>query len=294
MTKSARKPRLKLGVAPVALAMAQLALFSTQPAAAQTQGPAPECAAGPPHRPLCPDLVMRRPSGLYVDRQTEPGRVLLRATNWIENRGKGPLEFHGRRAGRRTMSARQAIHYRHAKTRLLPARARLYFYPIPGQFRYWKFRDAARFELWSIDRHGQPRKLVRVGPKTFYCFRDLRRSFPSGRSPRHWHFPGCSQNANARRVTLGTSVGWADIYPATYHEQWIDVTGLRGRFIYRQIIDPRNHVAESNEGNNVADLMVRLPYPRTTPTPSPLSGPIPPGAPGSFPYSSSFRVPPLG
>ncbi|MBX5468903.1 MAG: hypothetical protein IRZ21_03290 [Thermoleophilaceae bacterium] len=107
------------------------------------------------------------------------------------------------------MSARQAIQRRG----LLRPRGRLYFYPIPGQYRYWKFRDAARFELWSIDRHGRPAKLVRRGPKVFYCFGDLRRTFPSGRSPERFRYPGCGQDASARRLVLGTSVGWADIYP---------------------------------------------------------------------------------
>ena len=31
-------------------------------------------------------------------------------------------------------------------------------------------------------------------------------------------------------MTLGTSVGWADVYPSTYPDNWIDVTGLRGCF----------------------------------------------------------------
>ena len=64
----------------------------------------------------------------------------------------------------------------------------------------------------------------------------------------------------ARRDTLGTSVGWADIYPPSYPEQWIDVTGLRGCFAYVHIADPENGVYESNEDNNEAQVIVRLPF----------------------------------
>ena len=61
-------------------------------------------------------------------------------------------------------------------------------------------------------------------------------------------------------MTLGTSVGWADIYPPAYPEQWIDVTGLRGCFAYVHIADPENGIYESNEDNNEAQAIVRLPY----------------------------------
>ncbi|HEX8856474.1 MAG TPA: lysyl oxidase family protein [Thermoleophilaceae bacterium] len=209
---------------------------------------------------LCPDLIMHPPSDLRVDRRTRPGRVLLRATNWIENIGTGPVELRGIRDGARTMSAHQAIKRRVLVPLRLPPSARLYFFPIPGQYRYWKFRDAARFELWSTYKNGQARRLVRHGPKQYYCLRDLRRTHPSSISPRRFVYAGCNQNPNARRVTLGTSPGWADIYPASYHQQWIDVTGLRGRFLYRQIVDPKNHIAESNETNNVGEVYVNLPY----------------------------------
>ena len=52
----------------------------------------------------------------------------------------------------------------------------------------------------------------------------------AGVSPRRLVYPACSTNSGQRRVTLGTSVGWSDIYPPTYPEQWLDVTGFRGCF----------------------------------------------------------------
>jgi Lysyl oxidase len=240
------------------------AAIVAMPAAASAQSPGqqPNPCLDPVSFPglLCPDLIMHPPSDLRLDRKTRPGRVLLRATNWIENRGVGPVELHGTRDGAKTMTVRQVIKRRFLTPLRLPAEGRLYFYPIPGQYRYWKFRDAANFELWSVDSSDTPKKLVRRGPKQYYCLRDLRRTYPTGRSPSRQVYPACSQNRNARRVTLGTSPGWADIYPAPYHEQWIDVTGLRGRFIYRQTVDPKDHIAESNELNNIGEVIVQLPY----------------------------------
>ena len=207
----------------------------------------------------CPDLVMRPPSQLTLDRRTRPGRLLLRAANSIDNVGTGPVELRGRRDGRATMSVRQRI-YRTSGGRLsVPARARLSFYPIPGQYRYWKVRQAARFELWSLDAGGERAHLVRTGPKLHYCFRDLERRNPSRRSPRSPVYPACDQSARTRAVTLGTSVGWSDVYPASYHEQWIDVTGLRGRFAYAHTADPGNGIFESREDNNRSQTLVTLP-----------------------------------
>jgi lysyl oxidase len=206
----------------------------------------------------CPDLQMRRPYDFKTER-TPKGRVLLRASSAIKVRGRGPVELHGRLIGRRNMRVRQRI-YRVSRSPLsLRIPGRLYFYFIPGQGRYWKFAKAARFELWSLDRDGLRKRLVRTGPKLHYCFRDLVRTSPSRRSPRKRVYPGCSQRKHKRRVTLGTSVGWSDVYPAGYHEQWVDVTGLRGCFAYVHVADPKNAIFESQEDNNEAQTIMRLP-----------------------------------
>ncbi len=210
-------------------------------------------------RLLCPDLRMSRPFGLYLERRG--GRTLLRAGNSIDSIGAGPAEVHGRRTGPLRMRARQQIWRRGGGKLRLPYRGQLAFKFIPGQGRYWKFDNAARFELWRLDGSGRLARLERVGPKAVYCLRDLRRTQGWRRgSPSRMYYPGCSQDAGRQAVTLGTSVGWSDVYPATYHEQWIDVTGLRGCFAYVHIADPKNHIFESNEDNNRATVVVRLPY----------------------------------
>jgi hypothetical protein len=206
----------------------------------------------------CPDLQMRRPYDFSVDR-TPKGRVLLRATSAIKSRGRGPIEIHGVRTERREMRVRQRIYRVDGSHLGVRTGGELYFYFIPGQGRYWKFGNAARFELWSVDSEGRRKRLVRTGPKLHYCFRDLVKTSGGKHSPRRRLYPGCSQRARIKRVTLGTSVGWSDVYPAGYHEQWIDVTGLRGCFAYVHRADPKNHILESNEGNNDSQRIIRLP-----------------------------------
>jgi hypothetical protein len=253
-------------------------LLGAAPAAAQV--PEPPLGTPPDRLPVddnkclterarflrCPDLEMRRPYGLYVDLVTKPGRVLLRAGNSIDSIGRGPAELHGVRIGRRYMRGRQRI-YRRAGGRIgIRTGARIFFKFVPGQTSYWKFQYAARFELWRLDRRGRRREFVRRGPKVSYCLRDLDHTRPRlPRSPRSRKYPTCSTDPAARRRTLGTSVGWSDVYPPAYPEQWIDVTGLRGCFAYVHQADPRNHLYESNEDNNEAQVIVRLPYRRDAP-----------------------------
>ena len=231
-------------------------------APAVAQKPANPCLdAAKRKRLLCPDLIMKRPFGLTLDRSVWPGRQILRGGNSIDNIGAGPAELHGVRSSRYFMRARQRI-YRRGRGRIgISTGARLFFKFVSGQRRYWKFDHAARFELWRIDRQGRRTERVKSGPKVSYCLRDLRRTRPGQRrSPRRVVYPACSTNSGQRRVTLSTSVGWSDIYPPTYPEQWLDVTGFRGCFAYRHVADPRNGIYESNETNNSASVAVRLPF----------------------------------
>jgi Lysyl oxidase len=246
------------------------------PAAAQVPAPTEPPPGSPPDRePVdenpcigeqaaelrCPDLVMRRPYGLYTDRLTKAGSTVLRAGNVIDSVGAGPAELRGRRVSRRFMDARQRIHRRDGGILSIDTNARLEFKFAHQQRYWWKFHDAARFELWRLDSRGRRAVKVRTGHKVAYCLRDLNRTRPRlRRSPRRPVYPSCSTNPRARNVIVGTSPGWADIYPPAYPEQWIDVTGLRGCFAYVHIADPENGIYESNEDNNEAQTVVRLPF----------------------------------
>ena len=244
---------------PVVGVLAAAALCAPAPAAAR----APNPCLDPERRVflLCPDLVMKKPSGLQLDRKVRPGHVVLRAGNSIDNVGLGPAELHGTRISKYLMRARQRIYRRRGDRLGIFTGARLFFKFVPGQLRYWKFQRAAGFGLWRVNSRGERTRLVRRGPKVSYCLRDLSHTRPKRpRSPKRFVYPACNTDPDQRKVTLGTSVGWSDVYPPSYPEQWIDVTGLRGCFAYRHIADPANGIYESNERNNSASVTVRLPY----------------------------------
>jgi hypothetical protein len=234
----------------------------------------------------CPNIVMDRPWGMYLDKGTVPGHTLLRAGNAIESIGKGPVELHGVRYNRVYMHARQRIYMRGKGflTVRTGAKLRLKFAHL-ARF-WWKFYRAASFQLWRVDGAGEKVQRVRTGPKVSYCLRDLQRTRPwlSG-TPYGFHYPACSTNIGLRRDILGTSVGWADVYPPDYPEQWIDVSGLRGCFAYVHIADPANGVYESNEHDNRSQVIIRLPfnaYNRKGGCPGQAHGPIYHSAPDAY------------
>ena len=247
---------------PLALAAAVLVALGIA-AAAQGQGggttvPENPCLGPEAADLLCPNLRMQPPSNLFVSR-TRSGRRLLHATNSIDSRGEGPAELRGKRNGKHYMDADQRIRLRSGGRRTVKTPAFLGFKNIPGQGGYWKYKDAALFEIWTLDANDNPVERVRVGPKQYYCLRDLVRTRSMSGAPRSRVYPACNQNKRIASVTLGTSVGWSDVYPSTYHEQYIEITGLRGRYGFFHIADPNNGIWEENEDDNAAMTIVSLP-----------------------------------
>jgi hypothetical protein len=242
------------------LAPALICLVGALAPSAASGQPANACRPDRVPRLRCPDLILRAPYDRYFERVGT--HIRYHAGNSIVNRGQGSAELFGHRsAATGPMAVIQHIYGFDGRRYNFPSpRARIVFKFIPRLGPYWKFENAARFELWSMDAQGRLLRLVRTGPKFVYCLRDLRKRLFVPFSPALRHYPACNQDPRRRYITLGTSVGWADEYPASYYEQWIDVSGLRGRFAFVQRVDPLNGIRESNEANNVSPrIFLRLP-----------------------------------
>jgi hypothetical protein len=224
---------------------------------------------------LCPDLRVGPAADLYVEHRGAGrpddgsdyyarGRgALLHAENDIRSRGRGPMELRGRKYKRGWMRANQAIYRVGGGVEIFRSEIQFHFYDVGYEWggAYWKVHNPLSMEIWSLDDRRRPLARVRTGPKVFYCFRDLVRTRPGmRRSPGHRVYGSCSQDRGRERLTLGTSVGWSDIYPSDYDRQWVSVGGLRGCFAFVMRVDPLNLLFESNEGNNRSVRIVRLPY----------------------------------
>lgn len=257
----------KSGTGAATIAVLQLAVALPGAITPERARAAPPCHTASLHL-RCPDLIMSAPTEMHLDRSTHYGRVLLRAASSINNHGRGPFELRARRVGRHRWSVYQAIDDRRGRAHLFHTRAALEFKFVPGErygygnvggASYWKVKHPASFQLWSLGAHFKALALVRVGPKVAYCLRDLFRTAPTSLSPVGAVYPACSQGSQIRSDVLGTSVGWSDVYPYEYPQQWIDVTGLRGRFAFVQRADPDKLFFESNRRNDVSETYIRLP-----------------------------------
>jgi hypothetical protein len=246
-----------VGIRLLTPALALIVLALPAPAAAAVDNP---CEGPDARRLLCPNLRIAPPSEIYA--QKVGGQVLLRATSDVRSRGLGPMELHGHRDGWHSMRVNQRIYEAGGGHITLATEAKLHFTSVGTYFggSYWKVHQLANFELRRVGPDGKVGTVVRTSPKLNYCLRDLYRTRAGRRSPPGRVYPGCNQDPYRDHVRLGTSVGWSDIYPAAYHQQWIDVAGLRGCFAYRMIVDPQEHLFESNESDNMAQRLVHLPY----------------------------------
>jgi hypothetical protein len=254
-------------------------------AAAPAPPPAPVNPCTVPARHLrCPDWVMSVPTDLHV-RHIRFNRTLLQMTNALVNIGAGPVEFRGRRVAPGEMEASQIVERIGGRSRVaLRTGARLHYTFVDRRRgSYWKFSDAARFELWRLDGSGRRTERVRIGPKLDYCNRDLVRRRPDlPGSPHVFQYPACPQDPDLATATIGTSVGWVDRYPWSYPSNWIEVTGQRGCFAIVHRADPTNTVWESDETNNTAAKVVRLPFRHGAQSCPPLDPAAPP-EPGQTP-----------
>jgi len=243
----------------VPLAIGASALLLLVPtAAAEVANP---CEGPEARQLLCPNLRIGRPSEIYETTGYD-GKLLLRATSDVESRGTGPMELRGHRDGWHRMRVNQRIHRKGGGRLVIRTKATLHFTDVGAYFggSYWKVHQLAGFTLRRVGPDGKVGPVLRTGPKLNYCLRDLERTRAGKRSPSTRHYPGCDQDPYTRAVTLGTSVGWSDIYPADYDKQWINVSGLRGCFAFTMTVDPKELLFESNENDNTSRRLVRLPY----------------------------------
>jgi hypothetical protein len=70
---------------------------------------------------------------------------------------------------------------------------------------------------------------------------------------------------DALRVEQGSSVGYTDRYPAFFHGQDLELTGLpAGRYLLVQTANPERRLREVDYSNNAASLLVRVSWPSGT------------------------------
>lgn len=231
-------------------------------------------------RPLYPDLIALPPENLFFAVEEIDGarHQVLKFSNVIVNRGPGRLELdlEGDRVDGDTVIYQN-----------------LYDDPRGGHLRerhqvgsgllfhrshdHYHLEDFNRFELLQAGEDGLYRATTGIGVKASSCVVDHNRVDERVDSARL--YGQCDQ------YKQGLSTGWADIYYASFPEQWVDL-GTKplsdGHYALRSTVDPGNRIDEDNADTNNAGTiyfsvqeaaLVGLPPPATCKI-SPTYGPM--------------------
>jgi hypothetical protein len=216
--------------------------------------------AAKPHR-LLPDIVTLRVHSDDLEVDSSKGETLLRLTNRIANKGRGPLEIYpsGRSRGcdgdadpnndrdaiQRVFldSNGDRVFERKADTRSEHFRFGCDRYDLHAH--HWDVFNLAHYALRRI----HSAKTVAKTSKVAFCTVDSDPAFPwLPGSPDAPYYPrgGCDESS-----TLGVSVGWADEYYYALPGQALNISGVKaGRYCLVSTGDPSNLLRESNNSNN--------------------------------------------
>ncbi len=192
-----------------------------------------------------PNLGMARVDQFTVDTSTMPGHKLLRYGAHVANVGSGAFEVAGKRTSTSdpTMSVSQHIFQTGGGFRSVATGDVLQY--MTGE---WRLRDLESGWLQKGSGH------IAALAKHWYCAEDTATYKPGlPGSPAHGVYRSCGGGQpNLLSVTIGVSVGWADIYGPNSFQQWIDITHVPdGTYFLYSKADPNNFFQESNNNDNV-------------------------------------------
>ena len=219
----------------------------------------PEPTPKPDPNELLPDLDQRAPRSLVVG--GGPGRWTLGFASAVDNVGRGPLWLRGSRRSlfATRMDAVQVIRLRTGGTRTVRTVGGMRYTADAPHF-HWHLIDFDRYEL----RRASDFSLVVRDRKTGFCLAD-HYDHAAGRvrvAPAFF-FGDCRQfEPRATSVEQGTSVGWTDRYPANFHGQNVELTGVAaGDYVLVHRANPTGRIREVKLGNNAASARIRITWP---------------------------------
>ncbi len=202
-----------------------------------------------------PDLhaLQANLSGWTVNNLSGGGRELRYATA-MANGGLGAFELRGTSTfvtgvdGVQRQLVNQRVYQSDSTFQDRPAGYFIY-HPTHGHIH---FEDMAYGILRQRTAGNGIGDIVALGPKTSFALIDINRYDPS--------LPGSPANAQYGGGNIqGISVGWNDVYGSGLDGQQINITGVaNGDYWLEVIIDPLNHILETDETNNTTRIPITL------------------------------------
>lgn len=201
--------------------------------------------------PLIPNLQPLRASNISLAPNASGGTDLrFSTTSW--NSGLGPVELVA--GDRNSATLRQDVYQRVYDSNGTYAQYLAGTFILHPEHNHFHFENYALYTLQSATANGASE---RTSSKTTFCLMDT--------GYVNLSLPGAPANAvytTCGATVQGLSVGWGDRYVYTLPGQGIDVTGLpEGDYKLSIVIDPRNALIETNDGDNVSCVLLHLNVP---------------------------------
>jgi lysyl oxidase/WD40 repeat protein len=205
-------------------------------------------------RELLPDFDQRPPRDLRI--MKTGGRFLLGFTSLVDNIGLGPSVIDGvRPPGGKRMTGTQRVLLANGAWRTYRGVVQIRYTNSPPHH-HWHLMRFDSFELRTLDG----RTLVR-DRKSGFCLADHWGAAPGRWPHRRPHFLGdCEQyRPEATHVLMGTTPGYTDRYPAFFHGQNVDVTGVpAGVYDLVHRVNDSMRLRELRYDNDAASVRIRL------------------------------------
>ncbi len=201
-------------------------------------------------RDLLPDLRPKL-SGFYLE-TLEDGATRLRVGSAAINVGEGPFKLLARRASTSdsTMRVKQRIFTDDGVNYDRRTEGVLEYAGLDGHA-HWHLQRFISMQLYDPVAPGSVHSLTKIG----FCLidEDLRRpDLPGAPSNRQFYGQTGCGFPDSVKLTPGISVGWADVYPADFSLQWIDLPSDLPAGTYRVcgMVDSEEQFLETRETNN--------------------------------------------
>ena len=215
----------------------------------ETQSDSGTPLVGP--RELLPDFDQRAPFRLTV------AGTKLGFASATDNVGDGPVWVRGSRpvaAG--PMLAQQLVRMSDGAVRTYDDAGRLRYTPSPSHT-HWHLLDFQRYELRTVEG-----ELVVRDRKSGFCLADhygLAARRVTAFTGAHFFGDCAASNPRALSVEQGTSIGFTDLYPAHFHGQNLELSGVpAGIYVLVHRANPTLQLEEIDYTNNAASLRIRV------------------------------------
>lgn len=205
---------------------------------------------------LLPDLTILPPTEIRITRPS--GTKKLRFDTTTMNVGQGPFEVIGHTDTEQAKTFASQYMKMSDGTGKYKEVGAFVFHPT---HRHWHIENYVAYQLWSLKGEGEPDQQVAQSEKISSCLWDIRAHDTNlANAPKTRVYTSV-----CNRTAQGISVGWSDIYDASFEGQEMDINAVPdGEYLLKFTVNPDNLFEELNLENNSGLVRIRIAGNRAT------------------------------